>query len=149
VHNASTCAPPFGVPSHGRGGRLRHPCPSAIRAEPFVGYLSRRSKSFTEADCHVSSNPHVHRTPATDSRRSANPTSRMGQAKWRIPQVRFLRRVSHGNARHFDAKRIQRIDRSSSSRARTGSDWKLKSYGIGITFGITYLGAQAFVAYAK
>ena len=43
-------------------------------------------KSFTEADCHVSSNPHVHRTPATDSRRSADPTSRMGQAKWRIPQ---------------------------------------------------------------
>ncbi len=27
-------------------------------------------------------------------------------------------------------KRIQRIDRSSSSRARTGSDWKLKTYGI-------------------
>jgi hypothetical protein len=34
-------------------------------------------KSFTEADCHVSSNPHVHRTSATDSRRSADPTSRM------------------------------------------------------------------------
>ena len=44
-------------------------------------------KSFTEADCHISSNSHVHRTPATDSRRSADPTSRMGQAKWRIPQV--------------------------------------------------------------
>ena len=32
-------------------------------------------KSFTEADYHVSSNQHVHRTPATDSRRSADPTS--------------------------------------------------------------------------
>jgi hypothetical protein len=31
--------------------------------------------------------PHVHRTAAADSRRSADPTSRMGQAKWRIPQV--------------------------------------------------------------
>jgi hypothetical protein len=70
-------------------------------------------KSFTEADCHVTSNPHVQRTPATDSRRSADPTSRMGQAKWRIPHVRFVRDVSHDNARHFDAKRIQRIDRSS------------------------------------
>ena len=29
--------------SPGRGGRLRHPCPSAIRAEHFVGYLPRRS----------------------------------------------------------------------------------------------------------
>jgi hypothetical protein len=63
-------------------------------------------KSFTEANCHVSSNPHVPRTPATDSRRSADPTSRMGQAKWRIPHVRFVRRVPHGNGRHFDAKGI-------------------------------------------
>jgi hypothetical protein len=130
MHNASTCALPFGVPSPGRGERLRHPCPYAIRAAHFVGYLPRRSKSFTEADCHVSSNPHVHRTPATDSRRSADPTSRMGQAKWRIPHVRFVRDVSHENARHFDAKGIQQTDRSSSSRTGTGSNWKLKSYGI-------------------
>src|SRR5205814_10671422 len=70
-------------------------------------------KSFTEADCHVSSNPHVHRTPATDSRRAADPTSRIGQVKWRIPRVRFVRDVSHENARHFDAKEIQRVYRSS------------------------------------
>src|SRR5437870_12846035 len=70
-------------------------------------------KSFTDADCHVTSNPHVYRTPATDSRRSADPTSRMGQAKWRISHVRFVRDVSHGNARHFDAKEIQRVYRSS------------------------------------
>jgi hypothetical protein len=44
-------------------------------------------KSFTEADCSFSSNPYVHRTTATDSRRFADPTSRMGQAKWRISQV--------------------------------------------------------------
>src|SRR5205823_9877224 len=83
-------------------------------------------KSFTEADCHVSSNPHVHRTPATDSRRSADTTSRMGQAKWRIPHVRFVRDVSHENARHFDAKEIQRVYRSSGWRIGTGSNWKLK-----------------------
>jgi hypothetical protein len=34
-------------------------------------------ESLTEANCHVLSNPHVHRTPATDSRRSSDPTSRM------------------------------------------------------------------------
>ena len=62
--------------------------------------------SFTEADGHVSSNPHVHRPPATDSRQSADPTSRMSQTKWRIPHVRFLRDVSDENARHFDAKEI-------------------------------------------
>jgi hypothetical protein len=61
-------------------------------------------KSYTEADGLVSSNPHIHRTPATDSRRSADPPSRMGQTKWRIPHVRFLRDVSDENARHFDAK---------------------------------------------
>jgi len=130
MHNASTYATSFGVPSPGRGGRLRRPCPSAIRAESLVGYSPATLKSFTEANCHVSSNPHVYRTPATDPRRSADPTSRMGQAKWRISHVRFIRRVSHGNARHFDAKGLQRSDRSSSSRARTGSNYKLKSYGI-------------------
>src|SRR5437660_9574725 len=87
-------------------------------------------ESLTEANCHVSSNPHVHRTPATDSRRSADPTPRMGQAKWRIPHVRFVRDVSHENARHFDAKGIQRVYRSSSSRTGTRSNWKLKTYGI-------------------
>jgi hypothetical protein len=59
---------------------------------------------------------------------------RLGQVKWQIPHVRFVRDVSHENARHFDAKRIQRIDRSSSSRTGTGSNWKLKSYGIGYSF---------------
>jgi hypothetical protein len=87
-------------------------------------------KSFTEADCHVSSNPYVHRTPATDSRRSADPTSRMGQAKWRIPHVRFVRDVPHGNARHLEATGIQQTDPSSSSRTGTGSNWKLKTYEI-------------------
>src|SRR5437867_4946851 len=87
-------------------------------------------KSFTEADCHVTSNSHVYRTPATDSRRSADPTSRMGQAKWRIPHVRFVRDVSHENARHFDAKEIQRVYRPSGWRIATGSNWKLKAYGI-------------------
>jgi hypothetical protein len=62
--------------------------------------------SFTEANGHVSSNPNVRRTPATDSRLSADPTSQMGQTKWRIPHVRFLRDVSDENARHFDAKDI-------------------------------------------
>ena len=31
------------------------------------------------ANCHLSPNPHLHRAPATDSRRPAGPTSRMGR----------------------------------------------------------------------
>src|SRR5206468_9886669 len=127
--NATRRAPPFGVPSPGRGERLRHPCPHPIRAAHFVGYSRAKLKSFTEADCHVSSNPHVYRTSATDSRRSADPTSRMGQAKWRITHVRFVRDVSHAHARHFDAKGTERVYRSSSSRIGTGSSWRLKTYG--------------------
>src|SRR5438874_6412850 len=65
----------------------------------------------------------LHRAPATDSRRPADPTSRMGRAKWRILHA------PHGRARHFDAKRIQRVYRCSSSRPRTGN-WKVKTYGI-------------------
>src|SRR5439155_22580198 len=38
----------------------------------------------TERNCHASSNPRLHRAPATDSRRPADPTSRMGRATWRI-----------------------------------------------------------------
>jgi hypothetical protein len=38
---------------------------------------------------------------------------RLGQVKWQIPHVRFVRDVSHENARHFDAKEIQRVYRSS------------------------------------
>ena len=87
-------------------------------------------KSFTEADCRVSSNPHVYRTPATDSRRSADPTSRMGQAKWRIPHVRFVRDVPHSNARHVEAKGIRQTAPCSSSRHWNRSNWKLKTYGI-------------------
>jgi hypothetical protein len=85
--------------------------PFAPRTSSDTSYTAL--ESFIEADCHVSSNPDVRRTPATDSRRSADPTSRMGQAKWRIPHVRFVRDVSHENARHFDAKEIQRVYRSS------------------------------------
>src|SRR5436190_23254798 len=54
------------------------------------------------ANCHVSPNPHLHRAPATDSRRPANPTSRMGRAKWRIPAVSFLRAVIDGTDQHFE-----------------------------------------------
>ena len=50
----------------------------------------------------------------------------MGQAKWRIPHVRFVRDVSHENARHFDAKEIQRVYRPFGWRIGTGSNWKLK-----------------------
>src|SRR4029077_11458319 len=108
------------------GTHARPPCAPSTWPDTSRADL----KSFTEADCRVTSNPHVHRTPATDSQRSADPTSRMGQAKWRIPHVRFVRHVSHGNARHFDAKGIQWVYRSSSSRTGTGSNWKLKTYGI-------------------
>jgi hypothetical protein len=108
------------------GTRTRTPFAPRTSPDTFRDDL----KSFTEADCHVSSNPHVHRTPGAASRRSAHPTSRMGQAKWRIPHVRFVRDVSHENARHFDAKGIQQTDRSSSSRTATGSNWELKTYGV-------------------
>ena len=86
-------------------------------------------KSFSEADCPVSSNPYIRGTPATDSRRSADPTSRMGQAKWRIPHVRFVRDVPHSNARHVEAKGIGQTVPSSSSRHWKRSNWKLKTYG--------------------
>jgi len=33
---------------------------------------------------------------------------RMGQVRWRMSHVRFLRVAPHGDARHFNAKRIQR-----------------------------------------
>src|SRR5436189_5801100 len=78
----------------------------------------------TERNCHASSNPRLHRAPATDSRRPADPTSRMGRAKWRILHA------PHGTARHFHANGIQRVYRSSSSRTRTASNWKVKTYGI-------------------
>ena len=117
---------------------------------PFRGTL----ESFTEGNCHVLSNPYVHRTPATDSRRSADPTSRMGQAKWRISHMRLVRNMSYENARHFDAKGIQQTDRSSSSRTETGSNWKLEIYKNVLKLvelslfrlATTYLGARAFVA---
>src|SRR5437899_4423455 len=70
----------------------------------------------TERNCHVSSNLRLHRAAATDSRRLADPTSRMGRAKWRILHA------PHGTARHFDAKGIQRVYRSFSSRIGTGSN---------------------------
>src|SRR2546423_13639146 len=89
----------------------------------------------------------LHRAPATDSRPPADPTSRMGRAKWRILHA------PHGRARHFHAKRIQRVDRCSSARHRTGN-WKVKlmEYVLKLVelslfcLGMTYLGAWAFVA---
>src|SRR5437588_5833631 len=69
----------------------------------------------TERNCHASSNPRLHRAPATDSRRPADPTSRMGRAKWRILHA------PHGTARHLNAKGIQRGYRCSSARPRTGN----------------------------
>src|SRR5206468_7035346 len=41
------------------------------------------------ANCHLSRNSQLHRASATDSRRPADPTSRMGRAKWRIPLCDF------------------------------------------------------------
>ncbi len=80
-------------------------------AEPSNAAL----KSFTKANCHVSPNPHLRRAPATDSRRPADPTSRMARAKWRILHV------PPGRARRIDAKGIQRVYRCSSSRPQTGT----------------------------
>ena len=52
------------------GTRARTP----FAASPWSDTSRTALESFTEANCHVSSNPHVHGTPATDSRRSADPT---------------------------------------------------------------------------
>jgi len=101
------------------GTHARTPFPPSTSSDTSRAAL----KSFTEANCHVSSNPHVYRTPATDSRRPADPTSRVGPAKWRVSHVRFVRGVPHGNAPPFETNGIRRIDRSSSSRTGTGSDW--------------------------
>ena len=76
----------------------------------------------TERNCHVSSNPRLHRAPATDSRRPADPTSRMGRATWRILHA------PHGTARQFHANGIQRVCSCYLSRPRTGN-WKVKTYG--------------------
>src|SRR5205814_796624 len=77
-------------------------------------------ESFTTANCHVSPNSYLHRAPATDSQRPADATSRMGPAKWRLPQVRFLRVTPCGTIRKFHANGIRRIYRRCSSHARTG-----------------------------
>src|SRR5437899_10445897 len=52
----------------------------------------------------------------------------MGLLRWQLPHVRFLRVAPHRIARRFDE--IQRIYRCYSLRSRTGSDWKVKIYGI-------------------
>src|SRR5436190_17461256 len=59
------------------------------------------------ANCDLSPNPHLHRASPTDSRRLANPTSRMGRAKWRILDA------PHGTARHFDANGIRNVPANS------------------------------------
>src|SRR4029450_2611604 len=81
----------------------------------------RAAGTFRQANGPASPNPHLHRAPATDSRRPPDPTSRMGPAKWRVPHVRFLRGAPHGAAWHFEAKEIQLVYRCSSSRHREGT----------------------------
>jgi hypothetical protein len=63
------------------------PFASSASSDTSRAVLKSFTESFTEANCNVSFNPHIHRTPATDSRRSANPTSRLGPVKWQIPHV--------------------------------------------------------------
>ena len=66
-----------------------------------------------------SPNPYLHRAPAADSRRPADPTSRMGRAQWRMSHVRFLRVAPRGTARDFHWSGIQRVYCCYSSRPRT------------------------------
>ena len=74
------------------------------------GTKARRSSAphmnLSPAKHYVSPNPHLQRTPATDSRRSACPTSRMDPTRWQISHVRFLRGAANGIAGSSDAKRI-------------------------------------------
>src|SRR6478672_10977666 len=85
--HGSRCELPFGVSSLGRGAQPRHERSSPIPPSPLWEPFRATLEPFTKANCHVSSNPYLQRAPATDSRRSADPTSRMGRAKWQIPQV--------------------------------------------------------------
>ena len=63
------------------------------RAHLAVGACSRRQlwptipPGLLQARNHVSPNPHLRRASATDSRRPAAPTSRLGAAKWRVPHL--------------------------------------------------------------
>src|SRR6266480_8077044 len=103
--------PPFGRPSLGRTARSRRQCSSAILPSP-LSEPSRATLESYQDNSHVSPNPYLHRAPATDSRRSADPTSRMGQVQWRMSHMRFLRVAPYGAARRFDANGIQWIYRT-------------------------------------
>ena len=83
----SRCEVPFGVASLGVARTPRHERWLTIPPSPLWEPFRATLKPFTKANRHVSPNPHLHRAPETDSRRSADPTSRMGRAKWRVPQV--------------------------------------------------------------
>ena len=55
----------------------------ALVREPSRGTL----KSFNRVTDDAPRNPHLLGAPATDSERSADPTSRVDSAKWRVPDV--------------------------------------------------------------
>ena len=89
VDNASTCAPPFAGPSPGRGGRLRHPCPSDIRAAPLVGYPSRTHLNLLPRPIAVSHQIHTC-TPNSSNKFTTICGSnilKVDCAQWRIPHV--------------------------------------------------------------
>ena len=85
------------------------------------------------ANRHAHQIRHLHRASATDSQRSADRASRMGRAKWRVPDVRFLRSAPCGTIRKYHANGIQRVDRCCSSHARTSITLK-RHRGCWITF---------------
>src|SRR5207248_3910093 len=105
---------PSGVPSIGFWHALTAASLVDHSAEALEKAFRATLEYFTKASCHVSPNPHLHRTPETDSRPPADPTSRMGRAKWRILHA------PHGTAGRIDAQNIQRVYRWCSSRPRTG-----------------------------
>jgi hypothetical protein len=113
-HTASRRVRPSGVPSIGFWRVLTAASLVDHSAEALEKAFRATLEYFTKASCHVSPNPHLHRTPETDSRPPADPTSRMGRAKWRILHAPL------GTAGRIDAKGIQRVYRCCSSRPRTG-----------------------------
>src|SRR4030095_2252809 len=86
-----------------RVGCLRDDCVHSRLANYFNRSRDgRRTQITKQISGHVSPTPYVRRPAETDSRRFADPTSRVGPAKWRVSHVRFLRGAPDENTRCLD-----------------------------------------------
>jgi hypothetical protein len=100
--------PPFGIPSLGRTERSRRQRSPAILPSPLLELSRATLKSFTKP---IAMSHQIHtytelQQQIHDDLRIQHPE--WGQVQWRMSHVRFLRVARHGNARRFNANRIQR-----------------------------------------